>query len=115
MDRSSLVVVRSADTVILVCLVSAIANSRLARALGWHLALSPCDTEDLLVMLLNMRCSISYQGLKVMVCQTFLARKDSRIGRPISHVSGRGKSGGLGGLFEAQLPRKPSTLVLLHT
>jgi hypothetical protein len=40
-ERSSLVVVRSAETVMLVCLDSAVSSRRLAKAFGWCLALSP--------------------------------------------------------------------------
>ena len=47
MSRSSLVVVRSADTVILVFLASAMEKSFLASALGWLLARSPYDSRDL--------------------------------------------------------------------
>lgn len=96
MDRSSLVVVRSADTVMLVCLVSAIANSRLARALGWDLALSPYDTEDLLVMPLDMRCSISYQGLKLWCVKRSWPGKTLVSFGQLATFWTRGKSGGLG-------------------
>ncbi len=89
MVRSSFVVIKSADTVIFVCLASAIANSRLARSLGWHLALSPYDIEDLLVMPLDMRCPISYQGLELWCVKRSWPGKSLVSFGPISHFWAR--------------------------